>query len=302
MTTDSLSRPGGPATTLSRPTGRAGLYRARRVAGRVAIYALLLIGSVVTLLPFVWLVRSSLMGPAQIFSFPIEWRPDPVRWDNYPEALTAVPFGRYFFNTMRIEFLVLAGTIVTSTISAFAFARLRWRGRNLVFGILLSGLMLPYAATLIPTFILWQQLGGLNTIAPLVVPAWFGGGIFNIFLLRQFFMTIPRDLDEAAYIDGATPLGVLVKIILPLSKPALIVVSIFTFIAVWNDFLGPLIYLGDESQYTLAIGLRSFSSAYTAQWDLLMAASTAVVLPIVVLFFLAQRYFVEGITLTGIKG
>jgi multiple sugar transport system permease protein len=263
---------------------------------------MLLLGSVVTLLPFVWLIRSSLMGPAQIFSFPIEWIPNPVRWENYPDALTAVPFDRYLFNTMRIEVLVIAGTLVTSTVSAFAFARLRWRGRNLVFGILLSGLMLPYAATLIPTFILWQKLGGLGTIAPLVVPAWFGGGIFNIFLLRQFFMTIPRDLDEAAYIDGATPLGVLIRIILPLSKPALIVVSIFTFISVWNDFLGPLIYLGNESQYTLAIGLRAFSSAYTAQWDQLMAASTAVVIPIVVLFFLAQRYFVEGIALTGIKG
>lgn len=277
-------------------------HRARQFLGKVGVYGLLLLGSVMTLLPFVWLIRSSLMGPGQIFSLPIEWRPSPIRWENYPDALTAVPFDRYFFNTMRIEVLVIAGTLITSTMSAFAFARLRWRGRNLVFGILLSGLMLPYAATLIPTFILWQQLGGLGTIAPLVVPAWFGGGIFNIFLLRQFFMTIPRDLDEAAYLDGATPFEVLIRIILPLSKPALIVVSIFTFISVWNDFLGPLIYLGDESQYTLAIGLRVFSSAYTAQWDLLMAASTAVVLPIVVLFFLAQRYFVEGITLTGIKG
>ena len=280
-----------------RPAGRA-----RRVVGRVLIYVALLIGSGITLFPFIWLIRSSLMGPAQIFSYPIEWIPAPFRWGNYQEALESVPVGRYLFNTMRIEFLVVCGTLITSTIAAFAFARLRWRGRNLIFGILLSGLMLPYAATLIPTFIFWQEVGAVGTIVPLVVPAWFGGGVFNIFLLRQFFMSIPRELDEAAYLDGATPLEVLLRIILPLSKPALIVVSVFTFISVWNDFLGPLIYLSDSDQYTLALGLRSFSSLYTAQWDLLMAASTAMILPIVVLFFLAQRYFVEGITLTGIKG
>ncbi len=278
------------------------MRRVRRLAGRIALYVMLLIGCVITLFPFVWLIRSSLMGPAQIFSFPVEWVPSPVRWGNYQEALTSVPFDRYAFNTMRIEFLVITGTLITSTVAAFAFARLRWRGRNLIFGILLSGLMLPYAATLIPTFIFWEKVGAVGTIVPLVVPAWFGGGVFNIFLLRQFFMAIPRDLDEAAYLDGANPLQVLTRIILPLSKPALIVVSVFTFISVWNDFLGPLIYLNDSKQYTLALGLRSFSSAYTAQWDLLMAASTAVILPIVVLFFLAQRYFVEGITLTGIKG
>ncbi len=284
-------------TAPVRPAGRG-----RRIAGRVLVYVALLIGSAITLFPFVWLIRSSLMGPAQIFSYPIEWIPAPFRWSNYQEALESVPFRRYLFNTMRIEFLVVTGTLITSTIAAFAFARLRWRGRNLIFGILLSGLMLPYAATLIPTFIFWQEVGAVGTIVPLVVPAWFGGGVFNIFLLRQFFMSIPRELDEAAYLDGATPLEVLRRIILPLSKPALIVVAVFTFISVWNDFLGPLIYLSDSDQYTLALGLRSFSSLYTAQWDLLMAASTAMILPIVVLFFLAQRYFVEGITLTGIKG
>lgn len=274
----------------------------RRVLERCIVYALLLAVSAATLTPFIWLVRSSLMNPAQIFGYPIEWIPRPFEWGNYREALTAVPFGRYFWNTMVIEALTLAGTLLTCTIAAFSFSRLRWQGRNLIFGILLSGLMLPYAATLIPTFIMWQKLDAVGTITPLVAPAWFGGGIFNIFLLRQFFMTIPRDLDEAAYLDGATPLGVLIRIILPLSKPALIVITVFTAISVWNDFLGPLIYLSDDTQYTVALGLRSFSGMYTAQWDYLMAASTAVLLPVVVLFFIAQRYFVEGITLTGIKG
>ncbi|MGH2560589.1 MAG: carbohydrate ABC transporter permease [Thermomicrobiales bacterium] len=259
-------------------------------------------GAVVVLLPFAWLVRSSFMLPAQIFVMPPEWIPRPFAYANFEEALTAVPFDRYLLNTMTIEFFAVSGTVITSSIAAYSFARLRWPGRDLVFGILLTGLMLPYAVTLIPTFIFWQKLGAIDTYLPLTVPAWFGGGAFNVFLLRQFFMTIPRDLDEAAYLDGASPIRVLWQIILPLSRPALIVVAIFTFIAVWNDFLGPLLYLSDDMKYTLAIGLATFQGLYTAQWNYLMAASTAVVLPIVVLFFLAQRYFIEGITLTGIKG
>jgi multiple sugar transport system permease protein len=265
-------------------------------------YAVLIAGAAVALLPFVWLVRSSLMGPAQIFTSPPEWIPRPFTWDNYRESLTVIPFARYFRNTMTIELFVVTGTVVTSALAGYSFARLRWPGRDLVFGILLTGLMLPYAVTLIPTFIFWQQLGAINTYFPLTVPAWFGGGAFNIFLLRQFFRTIPRDLDEAAYLDGASPFRVLWEIVLPLSRPALIVVAIFTFIAVWNDFLGPLIYLNDDDKFTLALALASFKGIYNAQWGYLMAASTAVILPIVVLFFFAQRYFVTGITLTGIKG
>lgn len=271
-------------------------------SGNLLAYALLIGGSIVMLFPFVWLIRSSLMGPDQIFTSPPEWIPRPVAWSNYVEALTIVPFSRYFLNTMTIELFTVLGTIITSSLAAYSFARLRWRGRNLIFGILLSGLMLPYAATLIPTFMFWQGVGAIDTYLPLTVPAWFGGGAFNIFLLRQFFLTIPKELDEAAYLDGATPLGVLWRVILPLSKPALIVVSIFTFITVWNDFLGPLIYLADDEKFTLALGLASFRGLYNAQWGYLMAASTAVVAPIIVLFFLAQRYFIEGIALTGIKG
>ncbi len=279
-----------------------GGIRARAIVQRAVIYAFLLAGAALTLLPFIWLIRSSLMAPAQIFIIPIEWIPQPFMWENYKNALTSVPFGRFFINTMTIELFVVSGTLITSTISAFAFSRLRWKGRDQIFGMLLTGLMLPYAVTLIPLFLFWQALGATNSIIPLVVPAWFGGGVFNLFLLRQFFMTIPRDLDEAAYLDGANPFQVLTRIILPLAKPALIVVAIFTFIGVWNDFLGPLIYLDDNSHYTLALGLRFFSTMYNAQWDYLMAASAAVIFPIVVLFFVAQRYFIEGITLTGIKG
>lgn len=265
-------------------------------------YSLLIVSTAAVALPFIWLVRSSLMEPNQIFVMPPEWIPHPFVPENYREALTALPFDRYLLNTLTIELFVVSGTLVTSTLAAYSFSRLRWAGRNLVFGILLTGLMLPYAVTLIPTFIFWQKLGAIDSYLPLTIPAWFGGGAFNIFLLRQFFMTIPRDLDEAAYMDGATPPRVIWEIILPLSRSALIVVAIFSFINVWNDFLGPLIYLTDNSKYTLALGLATFQGVYTAQWNYLMAASTAMLIPIVVLFFVAQRYFIEGITLTGIKG
>ena len=273
-----------------------------KVLASVPVYTTLVIGSLVCLFPFIWLIRSALMGPEQIFTAPPEWIPQPFRWNNFSESLTLQPFWRYFLNTMTLEVLTVSGTVITSTITAFSFARLRWRGRDVVFGILLTSLMMPYIVTLIPTFIFWQKLGLIGTYVPLVLPAWFGGGAFNIFLLRQFFLTIPRDLDEAAYLDGATPLQVLFKIILPLSKPALLVVAIFSFIGVWNDFLGPLIYLQDDSKFTLALGLATFKGTYNAQWGYLMAASAAVVAPIIALYFFTQRYFVEGIAATGVKG
>lgn len=290
-----------PTAGLQRHAGRS---TGRRRVGRVLLYVVLALGAVPTMLPFVWLIRSALMNDNQIFIAPPEWIPRPFEWSNFSGALTAQPFARYLLNTMIIEVLVVIGTVATCSIAAFSFARLRWRGRNVVFAILLSSVMLPYAVTLIPTFVMWRSLGALDTFVPLTVPAFFGGaggGVFSIFLLRQFFLTIPFELDEAAYIDGASPLRVFWSIILPLSRPALVVVTIFTFIGVWNDFLGPLLYLNDESKYTLALGLASFQSVYTAQWGYLMAASAAVIAPIIVLFFFLQRYFIEGVTLTGIK-
>jgi multiple sugar transport system permease protein len=274
------------------------------VKGRILLYVALAAGAVPTLLPFVWLLRSAFMQDAQMFISPPQWIPDPFQWSNFTEALTAQPFGRYFLNTVVIAVISVIGTVLTCSIAAFSFSRLRWRGRNVVFGVLLSSVMLPYAVTLIPTFVMWQELGALNTIAPLTVPSWFagaGGGVLNVFLLRQFFLTIPFELDEAAYIDGASPWRVFWLVVMPLSKPAIVVVTIFTFIGTWNDFLGPLLYLNDEEKYTLSIGLASFQSIYITQWGYLMAASAAVIAPIVALFFFLQRYFIEGVTLTGIK-
>lgn len=208
---------------------------------RVVLYVVLLIGAIPTVLPFVWLIRSALMNSNQIFTAPPEWIPKPFAWNNFSGVFTAVSFGRYFFNTFVIEFFVIVGTLFSCSLAAFSFARLRWRGRNLMFGVLLTGVMLPYAVTLIPTFMAWNKLGAINTIFPLTVPSFFASGAaFNIFLLRQFFLTIPYELDEAAYIDGANPFTVFWRIILPLSRPPLIVVSIFTFMFVWNDYLNQL--------------------------------------------------------------
>lgn len=276
--------------------------RGRIKPERMLLYIILVLGTLPTLLPFVWLVRSALMGSSQIFTAPPEWIPEPFEWANFSGALTSVPFARYFLNTMIIEFFVIIGSVFSCSFAAFSFSRLRWRGRNVMFGILMTSVMLPYAVTLIPTFMLWKGVGALNTYLPLTVPAFFASGqVFNIFLLRQFFLTIPYELDEAAYIDGASPFKVFWKVILPLSKPALVVVTIFTSVAVWNDYLNPLIYLTDPDKFTLALGLASYQGQYTAQWGYLMAAATIVMLPVVALFFFAQRYFIEGVTLTGTK-
>lgn len=274
----------------------------KRRIGKVIIYGLCLAVSAVMLIPLLWLVRSSFMGLKQIFVFPPQWIPDPWQWDNYPKALTTIPFLRYFLNTMTILVPSVVGTVATSALAAYGFARLRWPGRDITFNVLMTTLMLPYAVTLIPTFLMWAKLGLINTYWPLVLPSWFGGGIFFIFLLRQFFMTLPTELDEAATIDGANPLQIFWNIIIPLSRPALITVAIFSTLGAWNDFLGPLIYLNDSRQYTLALGLAEFTGLYTSQWHLLMAAATVVLLPVLILFFVAQRYFIEGIALTGSKG
>lgn len=269
---------------------------------RALTYLIILCLSSMFLLPFVWMIRSSLTELSQIFETPPRWIPDPVRWENYTDALTFVPFGTYFLNTFIVVFGCLCGILITSSLAAFSFSRIQWPGRNLVFGILLTGMMLPSAVTLIPTFIGWQSLGFYNTFIPLIVPMWFGGGAYNIFLLRQFYLGIPRALDEAAYVDGAGYFRIYWNVVLPLSRPALIVVGLFAFLFHWNDFFGPLIYLKDSHLYTLALGLQQFQGTYTSEWGLLMAASTMVILPCVIIFLIGQKSFIQGIALTGMKG
>ncbi len=267
----------------------------------IITYALLITGSVVMMLPLAWMVRSSLMTLRQIFSFPIEWIPNPVAWSNYFKAVTVIPMGSYFLNTMTIVIPALVGDVATSALSAYGFSRLRWKGRDFVFGILLTALMIPYAVTLIPRFQIWSHLKLLNTYWPMIIPTFCGGSVFYVFLLRQFYQSIPIDLDEAAYMDGANPLQVFWHVIVPLSRPALITCGVFSVLYWWNDFLGPLIYLNDAKKFTLSLGLMSFTGQYMSEWAMLMAGSTITVIPILVLFFIAQRFFVEGITMTGMK-
>jgi multiple sugar transport system permease protein len=265
------------------------------------VWVLLVGGALVMIVPFLWLVSTSLKEQRQIFLYPPQWIPNPIRWQNYPEALTVLPFVQFVQNTLFITVITMIGVLLTSSLCAYGFARLRFPGRELIFMVLLSTLMLPYAVLMIPQYIMFKYLGWINTYLPLTVPHWFGGGIFNIFLLRQFFRTIPVDLTDAARIDGASELRIFWRVMLPLARPALTVIAIFTFISSWNDFLGPLIYLSSPDKFTIALGLATFKGMYATQWHYLMAASTVMVVPIIVLFFLAQRYFVQGIVLTGMK-
>lgn len=266
--------------------------------------------AIVWLLPFYWMVRSSLMNMGQIFQYPPVLFPDPIKWSNYPEALTRLPFLNYFKNTVFIVVFCVAGILFSCSVSAYGLSRIRWRGREVVFYILMTSIMLPYFATIIPNFVMWTKLGLTNTFVPLILPSWFGvgtvsvfgGGMFNIFLLRQFFKSIPRELDEAALIDGAGHFTIFTRIILPLSKPALICVGLFTFLNTWNDFINPLIYLSDQKKYTIQIGLRTFIGVYSSQWQLLMAAAVFAIGPVLIVFLLGQKYFVEGIATTGLKG
>lgn len=276
------------------------MHRRAGVA-RFFVYALLVAGAVFVLLPLYWMVSSSLKTNMQVFDYPPQWIPQPTEWGNYPALLSYMPFLTFAKNTLIIEAFVITGTLLSSSLAAYSFARLTWPGRDVVFVILLSVLMLPTFSTLVPSFILWQHLHAIDTFLPLIVPAWFGNSFF-IFLLRQFFRSIPRDLEEAARIDGASILRTFISIVLPLAKPALAVVAIFAFMGVWNDFLGPLIYLNSTDNLTLAVGLNLFLTTNGTRWELLMAASSIVVVPMIVIFFIFQRYFIEGIVLTGVKG
>lgn len=268
----------------------------------VGIYVLIIILAIICVIPLYWMVRSSLMRNIDIYSMDpfIVW-PNPMYWSNYTEAMETADFGAYAINTLRIIVLSLVGTLLTSSMAAYAFARLRWRGRAFVFSLILSTMMLPGAVTLIPLYVNWSKLGLIDTIGPLVIPAFFGGGAFNIFLLRQFFLNIPHELDESAKIDGAGPMQIYWRVIIPLSRSALIVVGLFTFLGNWNEFFGPLLYLNTKSKFTLALGLLQFRGDFATKWNLLMAASTIVVVPAILIYLIGQKYLIEGISLTGLK-
>ena len=275
--------------------------RIRHSLIRMFSYCIAITVAALFLLPLFWMVTSSLKPNYQVLEFPPRWLPNPIQWQNYPEALTYLPFDRYALNTLFITVMTTIGHVLSCTIVAYGFARLRAPGKNILFLLLLATMMLPYPVTMVPIYIMFNVIGWVNTFRPLIVPAFFGSA-FYIFLLRQFFLTIPPDLEDAGRIDGANTLQIILYIILPISKSAIATVAIFTFQSTWNDFLAPLIYLHDQSKYTVSLGLSFFRSNYDVRWAYLMAASLTVTLPIIIIFFLAQKTFIEGITLTGLKG
>ena len=284
-----------------RPITIGGATWNRRLS-RAVTWALLVIGSVLMMLPLAWMVSSSFKLEQRVFEYPPQLIPRPFRPANYLDALTYKPFHIYLRNTVFLVVMNEAAILLTASFCAYGFARVRFPGRDLWFILVLATMMVPNVVLMVPQFVIFSRLKWIDTFLPLTVPLFFGGGAFNIFLLRQFFRTIPEELADAARIDGCNEFAIYARIIMPLAKPALTTVAIFTFFGTWNNFMGPLLYLHSPQKFTVSIGLATFRSVMYTRWDLLMAASTAMTLPVVIVFFLAQRYFVQGVVLTGLKG
>lgn len=264
-------------------------------------YLLLLLLTVVMGLPFLWMVTSSLKEQGYIFIYPPQWIPNPVRWQNYIELVQRMPFLQFFYNSTKIALLATFGQLLTCSLAAYVFARLQFFGRDTLFTILLATMMVPFQVTMIPVFITMHRLNLLDTHLALWGPA-FLGGAYGTFLLRQFFLTLPRELEDAARVDGCSRFGIWWRIFLPLSKPALATLGIFVFMANWNDLLGPVLYLSTRAKMTLTIGLAMLFHQWGATpWNLVMAGSVVTVLPVLILYALGQKYFVQGIVTTGLK-
>jgi ABC-type glycerol-3-phosphate transport system permease component len=276
--------------------------RTQRWIGKTLGYLIVGLGGLIMLIPFVWLVSSSLKEPSQIYLFPPQLIPDPVHWENYREVFEAVPVLTYFRNTLLIVIFSTIGTVLTSIMAAYAFGRLRFKGRDLVFSILLATLMLPYVVIMIPVYVMFSKIHWIGTLLPLIVPSYFGDAFF-IFLLRQFFRTIPMELEDAARIDGAGRPRILFQIIVPLARPAIVVVAIQSILGEWNAFMQPLIFLTKRDLFTLALGLNSLQRFETGRdWThYMMVLGVFMVTPVVLLYFIAQREIIEGIVLTGLK-
>jgi ABC-type glycerol-3-phosphate transport system permease component len=256
-------------------------------------------GAAAILLPVFWMVSTSLKPEADVFRTPVEWIPREPRPENYAEVMTLIPFWRFFLNSLIVAIPAVVGSVVSSAAVAYGFARMRAPGLRWLFLLVLAKIMLPGEVTLVPSFLLFKSIGWVGTYLPLIVPSWLGSSAFNIFLLRQYFLTIPPEHDEAARVDGHGFVSILLRVVIPQSWPAIGVVTAFEFVHVWNDFLGPLIYLSNQESYTLPLGLNFFKDIYNTQWAHLMAASVLTLLPCAVVFFLAQRAFTEGVVLTG---
>jgi multiple sugar transport system permease protein len=271
---------------------------------RILLHFILIVISLGFLAPIFWMIITSLKVPTQVFTWPPVIIPHPIVWKNYPDALIISNFGRYFLNTVFLSVCVILGNLFSCSLAAYGFSRLEWKGRDTVFLIVLSTLILPDQVTMIPLFVIFKKLGmvgnGYMGYLPMILPAWFGRAYF-IFMMRQFFMGIHHELSDAARIDGCSDLGILWRIILPLSKPAIIAVALFTLIATWSDFLTPLIYIRDPQYYTISVGLSAFQGRYMTQWNQLMAAAGMMIVPVLIVFIVAQKQFVQGISMTGLK-
>lgn len=283
------------------PARRLGRRRLVSLAARLAFHAVLIAGCVVVLLPFAWMISTSLKDEGSVLVFPPQWIPRPAVWGNYPQSWSVLPMGLAYLNSLKIATLVTAGGLFTCSLAAYPFAKMRFPGRDVLFIILLATLMIPQQVTLIPLFIVFKQVHWIDTHWPLIVPPILQNP-YGVFLLRQFFRTIPSDLEDAARIDGANPWRIYRTIIVPLAKPALVALGIFIFLYNWNLFLTPLIYLNSQDKFTVPVLLTSFQADYSAQWALLMAASTLALVPVLIVYLIGQRYFIEGIALTGLKG
>ncbi|BCX03394.1 MAG: sugar ABC transporter permease [Candidatus Roseilinea sp.] len=275
----------------------------RRLIKNIVAHTVLIAFSIAFMVPFYWMIVSSLKTNQQIFTIPIQWLPDPPRWENYSDALTYpnFPFLRFLGNSVFYSISVTIGTVISCAAVGYGFARLRFPFRDALFYITVATLMIPFIVTFIPTYILFKNFGLIGNYTPLILPAFLGNAFF-IFMMRQFFLGLPNELADAARVDGAGHFRTFWQVMLPLVKPALMVVAVFTFLGTWNDFLGPLIYLSDNTLYPLSLGLYAFRAQRTTEWALMMAASTITTLPLIVVFFFTQRYFLEGIKLTGLKG
>ncbi len=272
------------------------------------LHALLMLLGMLYMVPLLWVLSTSFKAENKVFTFPIQWIPNPFIWQNYQQLLTLLEFSGipailfFFQNTLIVAIFSTMGTVLSSVLVAYSFSRLQWPERNFFFSMSLATMMLPGVVIIIPTFLLFRDLGWLDTLKPLIVPFWFAVQGFYVFLLRQFFLTLPVELEEAARIDGAGSFRILWQIIMPLSGPALITVTIFSFLQHYNEFLGPLLYLNTVEKFPMALGLRMFQGRYGTNWPILMAATAVFIVPTIFVFLAAQRHFIRGIHLTGLAG
>ena len=285
-----------------RRSGTLGIS-ATRILTHTVLYLILTIGAIAATIPMLWTLSSSLKDTAHIFTLRVQWLPDPIMWRNYVDLFERLPFMRFIGNTLIIVVSNVIAAVLTGSLVAYAFARLRAPGKNFLFLVVISTMLLPSQVTLIPRYIIFNKLNMIDTYWPLVIPGWLGGGAFEIFLFRQFFLTLPVELDDAARIDGCSTLRIYWSIVMPLSKPVIATIAIFNFIWAWSDFFGALIYLNSMEKFTLPLGLATLqrSAEWSTRWELVMAGAVISLIPMLVIFFLGQKYFVQGISLTGVK-